>query len=166
MIDTIISGGQTGADRGGLLAAAALGLKRGGWAPAGWKAEDGEIPLWFRAGMMQNGSAAYPVRTRANVEIAGGTLIVSFGDLQNESGSMLTARIARTLGKPCRHWVLVGGDTVGPQRVLEWIAQHEIRTLNVAGPRESTEPGIQEATCNALVSLLGPARDEGFGFDP
>ena len=169
-IQTIISGGQTGADRGGLLAARDLGLKRGGWAPAGWRAEDGVIPKEFRVGMLENGSEAYPVRTRANVETSGGTLIVSFGLLTDESGSMLTANIARTIGKPCLHMMVSGAPHnahfhgVGGARVLEWIERHMIRTLNVAGPRESREPGIQDATRAALVNLLGPY--EGFGFDP
>lgn len=172
MIDTIISGGQTGADRGGLLAAKALGLKRGGWAPLGWRAEDGLVPMEFRVGMLENGSAAYPVRTRANVEASGGTLIVSFGDLAYDSGSMLCARIARTVKKPCLHMTISGAPhesrfrRVGERRILAWLAEYKIRTLNVAGPRESREPGIQGATCDALVALLGPATDDGFGFDP
>lgn len=171
MIDTIISGGQTGADRGGLIAAAALGLKRGGWAPLGWRAEDGVVPMEFRVGMLENGAAAYPVRTKANVSASGGTLIVSFGMLTDESGSMLTARIARTIGKPCLHMTISGAPHnshfhgVGGSRILAWLEEHKIRTLNVAGPRESREPGIQAATCAALVALLGTS-DEGFGFDP
>ena len=40
----IVSGGQTGVDRGALEAAVALGLDFGGWAPHGWIAEDGTIP--------------------------------------------------------------------------------------------------------------------------
>ena len=41
----IISGGQTGADYGALLAAHALGLETGGWAPKGWRTEDGPKPV-------------------------------------------------------------------------------------------------------------------------
>ena len=40
----IVSGGQTGADRGGLDAAVALGIEHRGWCPAGRRAEDGTIP--------------------------------------------------------------------------------------------------------------------------
>lgn len=160
----IISGGQTGADRGALLAAHDLGLARGGMAPSGWRAEDGAIPEWFREGMMQSASAAYPVRTRSNVEASGGTLIVSFGPLPHESGSMLTANIARKLNKPCLHlWVWPDGHfhSVGGSRLLGWLDGHKIATLNVAGPRESREPGIQAATRAALNAILG---DElGFG---
>ena len=39
----IVSGGQTGVDRGALEAAMALGLDFGGWSPHGWIAEDGTI---------------------------------------------------------------------------------------------------------------------------
>jgi hypothetical protein len=36
----IVSGGQTGADRGGLLAAKELGIDTGGWMPHGLMCED------------------------------------------------------------------------------------------------------------------------------
>ena len=42
---TIISGGQTGVDRGALDAAIELGIPHRGWCPKGRKAEDGPIPL-------------------------------------------------------------------------------------------------------------------------
>ena len=44
MIAKIVSGGQTGADRGGLDAAILLGVPHGGWCPKGRKSEDGVIP--------------------------------------------------------------------------------------------------------------------------
>lgn len=166
-VHAIISGGQTGADRGSLEAAHDLGLKRGGWAPAGWRAEDGVIPQWYRAGMMESASSAYPVRTRANVEASGGTLILSLGALTEESGSMLTARLARRVLKPLLHIEIprVSGLTQFQiDRVREWLRHNCIETLNVAGPRESREPGIQAATRAALVQIFG--EDAGFGWDP
>lgn len=160
----IISGGQTGSDRGGLEAAHDLGLQRGGMAPAGWRAEDGAIPQWYREGMMQSASAAYPVRTRANVEASGGTLILSFGPLPHDSGSMLTGKLARHAGKPYLLFTLqrdIPLSQYAIDRALEWLTEHQIVTLNVAGPRESREPGIQAATRAALNAILG---DElGFG---
>lgn len=161
----IISGGQTGADRGCLEAAYDLGLRRGGMAPAGWRAEDGVIPPWYRTGMFQSASTAYPVRTRANVEASGGTLILSFGALGTGSGSAQTANIAAQLGKPLMHIKLPRGR--GPQfqiaagRIMDFLRYHQIVTLNVAGPRESRELGLQAAVRAALGEILG---DElGFG---
>ena len=46
-IARIVSGAQTGADRGGLDAAVYCGLECGGWVPKGWKAEDGVIPAEY-----------------------------------------------------------------------------------------------------------------------
>jgi len=43
-ITKIVSGGQTGADRGGLDAAIYCDVPHGGWCPKGRKAEDGRIP--------------------------------------------------------------------------------------------------------------------------
>lgn len=165
VVRTIISGGQTGADRGGLEAAHDLGLGRGGWAPAGWRAEDGVVPQWYRAGMMESGSAAYRVRTRANIEASGGTLILCLGELPHDSGSMLTANLARRLGKPILTVNIWSGvSLVAIEIVREWLEKHSIRTLNVAGPRESREIGIQAATRAALVEILRV--DDGFGWDP
>ena len=43
MIQKLISGGQTGADRAGLDVAIRHGFPHGGWCPKGRKAEDGPI---------------------------------------------------------------------------------------------------------------------------
>jgi Circularly permutated YpsA SLOG family len=44
MVERIVSGGQTGADRAALDFAIEHGLKHGGWCPKGRRAEDGRIP--------------------------------------------------------------------------------------------------------------------------
>ena len=47
-LEMVISGGQTGADRGGLIAAKALGIPTGGTAPLGYKTEAGMKSLQGR----------------------------------------------------------------------------------------------------------------------
>ena len=37
---------------------------------------------------------------------------------------------------------------------LSWISQHDIRVLNIAGPRESKCPGIHEETRTFLKTIL------------
>lgn len=170
-VSMLISGGQTGADRAAFDAAMILDLKRGGMAPAGWCSEDGEIPVRYRIGMIESASSAYPVRTRSNVEASGGTLILSLGPLRHDSGSMLTAQIARTVGKPHLHVEVPAHhrerlSEVARDRVRAWLEDKGIRVLNVAGPRESKEPGVQRAACSALVAILRTDEDEGFGWDP
>lgn len=166
-LHTIVSGGQTGVDRGALDAARDLGLKRGGWAPKGWRAEDGPIPMKYRIGLVQNGSDDYRIRTRANVEASSGTLILSFGDLPIKSGSMMTANVADTLKKPCLHLRITrsreGWWQLPDDLLLDFLERNQIVTLNVAGPRESREPGIQGASRIALANAL---RGDGFGWNP
>jgi len=157
----IISGGQTGADRGALEAAWDLGIATGGFAPAGWRAEDGVIPERYRVGMVQSASPAYPVRTRANIEASDATLILSIGPLEMDSGSYLTAKMARTLGKPCRHNIVADIEyrRHAIDRVSQFLRECNVRILNVAGPRESREPGVQAAVRAALAAILGGERD-------
>lgn len=151
----IISGGQTGADRGALEAAIDLDLGFGGWAPFGWRSEDGTVPEIYRDRMGQTKTADYGMRTRLNVQDSDGTLLISFAETLT-GGSHYTAEQCRRQRKPSRHLVLpAGGKTRIPDAVrtslLEWIAGSKITVLNVAGPRESKERGLQQAVRDALV---------------
>ncbi len=156
IVDKIVSGGQTGADRGGLDAAIELGIPHGGWCPKGRRAEDGAIPERYE--LQEVGSADYKVRTRRNVIDSGGTVIFTRGRL--EGGSKLTEKIAREAGKPCVHQDLEKVRlTVAVQQLREWLRTREVRVLNVAGSRESKAPGLQAAVARLLVSALQFAAD-------
>jgi len=61
MIEKIISGGQTGADRAGLDIAIRHGFSHSGWCPKGQKAEDGPIGGQYR--LIETPSANYLQRT-------------------------------------------------------------------------------------------------------
>lgn len=132
----IVTGGQTGVDRAALDAALAIGLAVGGWCPLGRRAEDGEIPA--RYPLVEAASPKYPVRTRMNVHDSDATLILTLGAL--DSGSKLTADIARRVGKPFLVVPLDADNAVPTTRA--WISESGARVLNVAGPRESKQPGI------------------------
>jgi hypothetical protein len=149
------SGGQTGVDRGGLDAAIELGLAWGGWAPRGLRAEDGRIPEPYASRMRETEGVEYSTRTRFNVRDSEGTLLVSFAEILT-GGSASTAKCARRMGRPRHHLVLWPGlpSEVAADRVLEWLRDHAILVLNVAGPRESKEPGIQLASRRVLVPIF------------
>lgn len=143
----IVSGGQTGADRGALDFAIRHGYTHGGWAPHGREAEDGLIPLKYQLTELAEGG--YRKRTRRNVEDSDGTLIVNLGEL--DGGTLETRVFAQELGKPYLVVQLdlgASADTV--VGVVAWLRQHAIETLNVAGPRESKRPGIQRLTLELL----------------
>jgi hypothetical protein len=150
-VSRVVSGGQTGVDRGALDAAIEAGLAHGGWCPRGRLSEDGVIPA--RYDLLETDSAEYPVRTERNVLDSDGTLILYAKKLQG--GTELTYRLARKHGKPHLRVDLMG-DT-DPAYVRQWLRQHRIEVLNVAGPRESSRPGIAELTRRWLKNVLRPA---------
>ena len=92
----VISGGQTGADRAGLDAAAALGLPTGGHAPAGFWTESGADPSLERLGLAAGGSPE--LRTERNVLDADATVI--FALRAPAAGSELTRALTLRHRKP------------------------------------------------------------------
>ncbi len=143
--DRVVSGGQTGVDRAALDAARAAGVAVGGWCPKGRRAEDGRIPEEYP--LAEAPTRRYDQRTRWNVRDSDGTAILHRGRFGR--GTRLTARIAETLGKPLL-WMDLGGPCAAPEVLRTWVQEHGVKVLNVAGPRESEDPGIYE---DALVFL-------------
>ena len=87
MIEKIISGGQTGADQGGLEAGKILGIPTGGWAPMNWMTENGPQKELLESLGLRNSMRPYSTRTGWNVREGDATVI--FGDVR-EPGSRLT----------------------------------------------------------------------------
>ena len=166
-VSKVVSGGQTGVDRAALDVALAHGIPCGGWCPKGRKAEDGILDA--RYPLRDTPIDDYAQRTTWNVRDSDGTLILtrsaliprqSSGPLGEESrgrsrgtgGTAQTVEDAKQLGKP--H---LGVDLNRPlpvEAVRGWIHTNRIRVLNVAGPRESKDPGIYAATSGFLRGLL------------
>ncbi len=142
-----MSGGQTGVDRGALDAAIALGVPCGGWCPRGRRAEGAPIPDAYP--LRETPTAAYPERTAWNVRDSDGTLVLALG--VPSGGTALTAALARRAGKPV---LVVAPATDRVAEAAAWLARERIRTLNVAGPRESEAPGIHDLTVAFLSALL------------
>ena len=77
MIEKIISGGQTGADRAALDFALKFSISHGGWIPKGRIAEDGPLPEKYQ--LQEMPTSSYPKRTEQNVIDSDGTVIFSRG---------------------------------------------------------------------------------------
>jgi hypothetical protein len=153
----IISGGQTGADQGGLLAARELGIPSGGTAPKEWWTERGADEQLLRSfGLVECSEPGYDARTRKNVLDSDGTLLLGS---YASGGSAMTARIASEVGRPFFHVPFPRAtDEEHLERTSaefrEWLKHSRIRVLNIAGNRESQNPGLQEFTRRFLVSAL------------
>jgi len=175
-ITKLISGGQTGADRGGLDAAIYCDVSHGGWCPKGRKAEDGRIPAEY--GLVETTSGSYLDRTKRNVVVADATVVFTLKGLSG--GSLRTVEFARDDEKPWLHVDL--GKTPrqkAAEQVAEWLdgrgdydhdeykAQPPANcTLNVAGSRESKADGIQELVAAIMVDVLRAVNPECVRFYP
>ena len=148
MIGKIISGGQTGVDQAALRAAKACGIPTGGWAPKGFRTEDGPAPWLADFGLQEHASADYPDRTRANVGDAGLTLILVTRESDLARGTALTLRVAQaSKAHGIDYYISVMSYPGAVERcrdALKWYANVGDSVVNVAGPRESESPGIGE----------------------
>ncbi len=130
MIKKIISGGQTGADRAALDFAISHDILHGGSCPKGRHAEDG--PIERRYQLQETSTKSYPQRTEKNVLDSDGTVIFSLAP-KLTGGSKKTADLCDKHGKPWIH--LPGREHEPASRLLAFIAENDIGTLNVVGAR-------------------------------
>ncbi len=153
----IISGGQTGVDRGALDAALAAGIACGGWCPKGRVAEDGVIDASYP--LQETGSEDYRVRTLKNISESDGTVIIYFGKL--EGGSLNTVEYCRQQNKP---HLLVNTDFANGEQaaaaIMKFVIERNLHVLNVAGPRASKVPRARTYTQIAIAALIRLLRAE------
>ena len=158
----LVSGGQTGADRAALDVAIRLGVPYGGWCPRGGRAEDlPDPPGLLRAypELVETPSTDAGVRTEWNVRDSDATLLLTERPDALSGGTALTRDLARRLGRP-----FLVTSTEDVEAVRAWL--RELReqadkplVLNVAGPRESKEPGLYDGASSLLEQVLASPAD-------
>src|SRR5271165_821994 len=130
----IVSGGQTGVDRGALDAALAAYFPCGGWCPKDRNAEDGPIPDRYPMALLVGG--AYRQRTVKNVLDSDGTAILFNQSLSG--GTLYTHDVCRRERKP---YIVLDAtqisESAAAAAIVRFIKEHDIQVLNVAGPRSS-----------------------------
>ncbi|MFO0941121.1 MAG: putative molybdenum carrier protein [Pirellulales bacterium] len=147
-VERVVSGGQTGVDQSALDVAIELGIEHGGFCPLGRLCETGKIPAKYQ--LKELSSPDYAARTLQNVKDSDGTLILYVQKLSG--GTALTGRYAREQRKPLYR---VRMDTsVDYQQIIDWLWENSIRVLNIAGPRASSNPGIEQLTRQVLRNLF------------
>ena len=148
LITKIISGGQTGVDRAALDVAIALKILHGGWCPKGRIAEDGVIPACYN--LEETPGSDYAQRTAWNVRDADGTLILTKKPITG--GTLLTLKLAKQLKKPYLVFDLFAAQSI--DAIIIWLKKHNIKILNVAGPRASQVDGIYDLACVVLKLII------------
>jgi hypothetical protein len=162
----VVSGGQTGVDRGALDAALDLGVPCGGWCPAGRQAEDGVIPARYPVTELRG--AGYGERTHKNVEDSDGTLIVTFGHASG--GTAYTIELCEKLARP--HLIVDAANVMLEEavcRAVRFVREEGVGRLNVAGPRASGEPRAYEyayVLVRELCRQCGARKPHGFPPQP
>lgn len=137
MITMVISGGQSGADMGGLIGATAAGVSTGGFAAPGYMTEYGPKPNILQSyGLVDvvSDPRTYRIRAEKNVLNSHGTVL--FGNVRSP-GSRLAIKYCNQYRRP----YITNPNAF---KLAEWIKQYNVGVLNVAGNRESKKPGLQD----------------------
>lgn len=134
----LISGGQDGADLGGVAAAHAVGIKTGGHCPRFWRTASGpNLELKEKYGLTETEATNYQRRTGLNVQNADATIRIA-SDFSS-AGEQLTLKYIQQFQKPYFDVQLPLQKDAKPEivnRICSWIIDNQIRILNVAGNRD------------------------------
>lgn len=153
----IISGGQTGADQAGVVAAKLCGFQTGGTMPAGFRTLNGPNPEFAKEyGLQESIDSTYHTRTVQNVCDADGT--IRFARDFSSAGERLTLQAIKMQEKP--HIDVYVEKPIKPQEVIDWLNKHNIRILNVAGNSEKTAPGIGKFVGEYMIDVLEAINDQ------
>ncbi|MCG7878167.1 MAG: putative molybdenum carrier protein [Candidatus Thiodiazotropha taylori] len=146
----IISGGQTGADIGGLVGAKRVGISTGGYAPRGYKTEAGpQSEALKEFGLVELPTSSYKHRTKQNVFSSDATLIVATDTTSN--GTQLTIKYCKQLKKP---FLVIEPTKECCELLRIFLNNYSPRILNVAGNRESKSKGIALKTAAIIQAVL------------
>lgn len=161
----VISGGQTGADQGGIVAARMYGLETGGWLPKGYKTLTGPRPdLAQTFGMKEHSSSNYKHRTWDNVLDSDGTIRLAVN--LKSRGEICTLNGINHHGKPYYDVPIIvrsSGcvDPVDVKPFCTWLLKNEIEVLNVAGNAHDKWPNMFMFTVDYLSLVFS-----SFGLEP
>lgn len=150
-IKKVVSGGQTGSERGSLTAAMDAGVDVGGWCLKGRKSEDGKIPDRFP--LKETDTTDYMELTKFNIDDTDLTIvfitrtgdpsdIVDYAEKQNKP--ILVVDLDKRTVK----------DTTDALKRAVRKFNSDV-TVNVTGSSESESPGIEKRVLEVMHFLMG-----------
>ena len=171
-VTRIISGGQTGADIAGLRAGKVLGLETGGTAPQHFKTEGGNRPdLAKKYGLKEGGydPKVFPKRTMKNVDDADVTIAFLYkpspgtgktiGYAQHGRWDYGSGKTMLTGKKPVL--VIDGKNTNPAKSIREFLEATGATSVNIAGHKETSQPGLEKQVEAVLIEALGGPKAKG-----
>lgn len=147
-ISKIISGGQSGVDRSALDFSIQYNIPHAGWCPKNRLAEDGQIPSFYN--LTETADEMPETRTLKNIKTADSTLIIHKG--VKEKGTLKTIELCNQTNKTFIEIDLT--EKIEKEKFIVWLSSNNIKTLNIAGPRESNSLGIYNETTHLLEYLF------------
>lgn len=163
MIEKVISGGQTGADQGGLIAAHFASLKTGGTAPKNYMTSTGPNALLECLGLIDHGTLK--TRTKKNITDSDGTIILAWN--MKSPGTVMTINECKLQNKPLlcidvSDALIAFSDTGSvPVALLSamykdihrFVTTHPVRILNIAGNRELPDSNAMTRVSAIIMSF-------------
>ena len=148
----ILTNAQTGVSRGVLDAALEVNTECGGSCAEGRMAEDGFVPDNYPVQELPGADTSDSIRQ--NVKDSDGTVIIYFGDIEDEPEEALDYCVQ--LGKAYR---LVDGGELQPGQagkvIADFIKDKGLMSLNVIGPKASASERAQRFGYESMRALLG-----------
>ena len=179
LLNKIVSGGQTGADRAALEAAKECGFETGGWAPVGYQTSSGRDQSLKSYGLKEdtnntNINQSYIWRSKKNIDDSCATLFFRIMESNGTDCSISYCYCKKwqpempNICRFCHKDYLVIRDAVlsddemgnmvwetDIDRVILFLRMNKIHTLNVAGHREFMADGMwQKRVFNFMADLL------------
>lgn len=142
----IISGGQSGADQGGLYGARDAGFPTGGYAPSNFYTENGRRPSFLKGFGLVDSGLNYVGRTRLNAKNS--DFAIWFGSVASPGG-IATRREVLKAGR-----FFYDASYSSPERIAEEMFIRGKTCINIAGNRESHAKGICKYVRNIIKTSL------------
>lgn len=161
----IISGGQTGADIAALKAANDNNILIGGWCPPDRKNEEGIIADIYplietpEDRSIYAPNIAHSLRTDWNIRDSDATILFIPRNYILDPGSTLTISFIsyyKKLFLDCNPM-----EKNIHEKIVHWIKSNKIEVLNIAGPRESSYPGIYKKVYPILNKVFSKLNQSG-----
>ena len=151
MLEKIISGGQTGVDRGALTACLDHNFPCGGYCPQGRLAEDGIIPDRFP--LIELPSKDYLSRTIKNIQASDGTVIIYFDYIEGGTEKTLVHCIQESKPYKLIDATHISSD-VSSKLIIDFCDRYQVNILNIAGPRGSKSPQSLDYSYQSITKVI------------